>query len=113
MSRSGAVAERLGRGLQSLVQRFESARRLRHSESSGQSLVFESDFSGGVPTGERRLSVVSNSVTKRNSPSRWRFRPLHPQTVRFRVEPSGGASTYSRSVLGALWNLRPTTRAVK
>ena len=28
MTRSGAVAERLGRGLQSLVQRFESARRL-------------------------------------------------------------------------------------
>ena len=28
----GAVAERLGRGLQSLVQRFESARRLRSPE---------------------------------------------------------------------------------
>ena len=28
MTRSGAVAEWLGRGLQSLVQRFESARRL-------------------------------------------------------------------------------------
>jgi hypothetical protein len=28
---SGAVAEWLGRGLQSLVQRFESARRLEHS----------------------------------------------------------------------------------
>ena len=33
----GAVAERLGRGLQSLVQRFESARRLgsRRRKSSG------------------------------------------------------------------------------
>jgi hypothetical protein len=28
MQRAGAVAERLGRGLQSLVQRFESAPRL-------------------------------------------------------------------------------------
>jgi hypothetical protein len=33
MPRRGAVAERLGRGLQSLVQRFESARRLRRSKS--------------------------------------------------------------------------------
>jgi hypothetical protein len=31
MTRPGAVAEWLGRGLQSLVQRFESARRLRSS----------------------------------------------------------------------------------
>jgi len=32
---SGAVAEWLGRGLQSLVQRFESARRLERSDGVG------------------------------------------------------------------------------
>src|SRR5579862_125906 len=37
----------------------------------------------------------------RNSPSRWRFRPSSPVTFRFRVQPPGSTSTYSRSVLGA------------
>ena len=35
MPRRGAVAERLGRGLQSLVQRFESARRLCSAQTLG------------------------------------------------------------------------------
>lgn len=50
---------------------------------------------------------------KKNSPSRWRFRPPDPLTVRFRVEPSSWASTYLRSVLGASGNLRDTTDLVK
>ena len=48
-----------------------------------------------------------------NSPSRWRFCPLSPLTFRFRVRPSGGASTYSRSVLGASRNLRTPGRRIK
>src|SRR5689334_18653059 len=43
------------------------------------------------------------------SPSRWRFRPPHRLTFRFRVLPSGGASSYSRSVLGASGNLTMAT----
>ena len=35
------------------------------------------------------------------SPSRVRFRPLSRLTFRFRVQPSGRASSYSRPVLGA------------
>ena len=31
----------------------------------------------------------------KNSPSRWRFRPPTPLAFRFRVRPSGSASTYS------------------
>jgi hypothetical protein len=32
--------------------------------------------------------TVGFTHAKKNSPSRWRFRPLSPLTVRFRVEPS-------------------------
>jgi len=48
---------------------------------------------------------VTREGSRRGSPSRWRFCPLSPLTFRFRVRPSGGASTYSRSVLGASRNL--------
>src|SRR5688572_6590165 len=41
----------------------------------------------------------------KNSPSRWRFRPPSPLTFGFRLVPSKSASTYSRSVLGAVVNL--------
>jgi hypothetical protein len=58
-------------------------------------------------------SVRVRGAAKKNSPSRWRFRPLSPLTVRFRVEPSGCASTYSRSVLGAIRNLRNGAEPVK
>ena len=40
MTRPGAVAEWLGRGLQSLVQRFESARRLETSRLQVVSVIF-------------------------------------------------------------------------
>jgi hypothetical protein len=53
---------------------------------------------------------------RKSSPSRWRFCPLSPLTFRFRVQPSGGASTYSRSVLGASRNLctrRGTVKTVR
>ena len=50
---------------------------------------------------------------KKNSPSRLRFRPLSPLTVRFRVEPSSCASTYSRSVLGARGKLLDRADRVK
>ena len=43
--------------------------------------------------------------SEKNSPSGSRFRPPHPPTFRFRVQPSGEASTYSRSLLGADGNL--------
>jgi hypothetical protein len=48
----------------------------------------------------------SSTMTRKSSPSRWRFRPLSPLTFGFRVEPSGCASSYSRSVLGAGRTLR-------
>ena len=41
----------------------------------------------------------------KNSPSRVRFRPAPRRTFRFRVAPTGEASTYSRPVLGASGNL--------
>jgi hypothetical protein len=50
------------------------------------------------------------SRTKKNSASRWRFRPPSPRTFALRLLPSGAASTYSRSVLAARSNL-PTARA--
>jgi hypothetical protein len=37
----------------------------------------------------RRASSGNSRGRTRNSPSRWRFRPLSPLTVRFRVEPPG------------------------
>jgi hypothetical protein len=40
-----------------------------------------------------------------NSPSRVRFRPQPRVTFRFRVVPPGGASSYSRPVLGAVGTL--------
>ena len=39
--------------------------------------------------------------TIKNSPSRLRFRPPLPVNLGFRLRPSGAASAYSRSVLGA------------
>ena len=56
--------------------------------------------------------ALNRSRTK-NSPSRWRFRPPLPRTFGFRLLPSGAASTYSRSVLGARRNLRVETRPCK
>jgi len=44
---------------------------------------------------------------KKNSPSRLRFRPPSPGTFGFRLRPSGAASTYSRSVLGARGKVVP------
>jgi hypothetical protein len=37
--------------------------------------------------------TTAGSGRTRSSPSRWRFRPLSPLTVRFRVKPPGWAST--------------------
>src|SRR5206468_2712759 len=51
--------------------------------------------------------------TKKNSPSRWRFRPPLPGTFALRLLPSGAASTYSRSVLGARGKIGPRTRPIK
>jgi len=51
------------------------------------------------------VPMTACGYPERSSPSRWRFCPLSPLTFRFRVRPSGGASTYSRSVLGASRNL--------
>jgi hypothetical protein len=49
----------------------------------------------------------------KNSPSRWRFRPPTPRTFGFRLRPSGAASAYSRSVLGARDNVTPPPVAGK
>ena len=50
----------------------------------------------------RRRSVLD----QKNSPSRLRFRPPNLLAFRFHVQPSGPASTYSRSVLGARGTVR-------
>src|SRR5215831_18651574 len=56
--------------------------------------------------GEIAIAAVDyKGVGTRNSPSRWRFRPPPPGTFGFRLPPSGAASTYSRSVLGARGNV--------
>jgi len=49
----------------------------------------------------------------RNSASRWRFRPPLPLAFRFRVRPSGSASTYRRSVLAAVGKLVGTAGSGK
>ena len=46
-------------------------------------------------------AVCSTKDGTKDSPSRVRFRPLPRLTFRFRVRPSGRASSYSRPVLGA------------
>src|SRR3954465_10348931 len=56
--------------------------------------------------------------TKKNSPSRLRFRPSLPGTFGlppcgFCLQPSGATSTYLRSVLGARENLDGALRAFK
>src|SRR5438270_9306407 len=48
---------------------------------------------------------VAHVLDQKNSPSRLRFRPPFPGTFALRLLPSGAASTYSRSVLGARGNL--------
>ena len=57
--------------------------------------------------------AVRSTGPRKNSPSRWRFRPPSPRTFGFRLRPPGAASTYSRSVLGARANLRAPTRPFK
>jgi hypothetical protein len=52
-------------------------------------------------TAPKRRKPAGAGGTKKNSPSRFRFRPPLPLTFPFRVLPSDSASTYSRSVLGA------------
>jgi hypothetical protein len=49
----------------------------------------------------------------KKSPRRLRFRPPNLLAFRFRVQPPGSASTYSRSVLGARGNLEARTRPGK
>src|SRR5436309_9139283 len=60
----------------------------------------------------RRIGAL-DSRQKKNSPSRWRFRPPNPLAFRLRVQPPGPASTYSRSVLGASGTLRRLHGAFK
>src|SRR6266545_5842916 len=48
-----------------------------------------------------------------HSPSRSRFRPPNPLTFGFRLRPPGGASTYSRPVLGAIGTLGALPDACK
>ena len=52
-----------------------------------------------------RTSTPATARRGKNSPSRWRFRPPTPRTFGLRLRPSGAASAYSRSVLGARDNL--------
>ena len=64
--RAGAVAERLGRGLQSLVQRFESAPRLLLSKVPAACVFFT-----------RHAQITTSSVHLRE--------PFHAQDLRFSV----------------------------
>jgi len=50
------------------------------------------DLTVSLKRDEERPNEVYERLSRartRSSPSRWRFRPLSPLTVRFRVEPSG------------------------
>ena len=61
---------------------------------------------GGGPSRLSLTPAVPGTVPdQKNSPSRFRFRPPLRPTFGFRLRPPGGASTYSRSVLGARGNL--------
>ena len=53
----------------------------------------------------REPKISSRSLQKRNSPTRWHFRPPNQLTFRLRVRPLGSASIYLRSVVGASGNL--------
>ena len=61
----------------------------------------------------RRADVVLARPGRMSSPSRLRFRPPSRPTFRFRVQPPGLASLYSRSVLGADENLEKGIVLVK
>ncbi len=52
-----------------------------------------------------RAESEAGEGPKKNSASRWRFRPPTPLTFGFRLAPSKSASTYFRSVLAAVVNL--------
>ena len=61
---------------------------------------------GGTPSRPSLTPAPPETASdQKNSPSRFRFRPPLRPTFGFRLRPPGGASTYSRSVLGASGNL--------
>src|ERR671925_674355 len=73
------------------------------------------DVNPGLNAGGRGTSdiLATNPRDQKNSPSGWRFRPLHRPTFRFRVQSPGGVSTYLRSLLGASRTLGRVTAACK
>jgi hypothetical protein len=76
-------------------------------------LVAASEFASSALCSRPHLTTEAGVAgpEDENSPSRVRFRPPHRPTVRFRVVPSGGASSYSRPVLGAERTLRAVDMA--
>jgi hypothetical protein len=85
------------------------------SPASGSASRRDATERGGPPQvlAARGSCGVWASWTKKNSPSRLRFRPPSPRTFAFRLLPSGAASTYSRSVLGARRKIGRPTRPRK
>ena len=67
---------------------------------------------GSPVAGKGRPRGTPNQDQK-NSPSGWRFRPLHRPAFRLHVQPPGEASTYSRSLLGAIGTLANPKHAYK
>jgi catechol 2,3-dioxygenase-like lactoylglutathione lyase family enzyme len=63
-----------------------------HGTSPTSRAIRSSRHNGGSFSRDA-TSRPSSSTRIKDSPSRWRFRPPSPLTVRFRVEPSGWAST--------------------
>ena len=103
-------------------QRHDEADRRGHERAGGRiGDALEADAHGhghrtetcGCDEAEQNRDQGENRIVKRNSPSRLRFRPPLRPTFRFRVLPPGLASSYSRSVLGAIGTLGPSPEVVK
>src|SRR5262249_16866587 len=74
---------------------------------------------GGHVRGAKVHTADPNDAGRRraeatkNAPSRWRFRPPGPPTVRLRFPPPGSDSSYRRSVLDARATLRRVATGCK
>jgi hypothetical protein len=85
-----------------------TTRATRRQDRSGAHCPLFATFSLHIGNTCVEHCVLYINGTK-DSPSRVRFRPLPRLTFRFRVRPSGRASSYSRPVLGAAAIYAPPT----
>ena len=92
MRRSGDVAEWLGRGLQSLVQRFESARRLAETARSPGGLSRGDLRNRELTRGAQVLGSVSDAPRHSGARDRPRIDPSADTAPASQGEPAGAAA---------------------